>query len=87
MAQKPRKKKNPYRSLWAITIQIIIDVIVVILAFGFEMESRPEGVLGHPSGAITFMAIVLMFFITLIVTAIALVILAVRLRDRERDEE
>ena len=87
MAKNPKKKKNPYRSLFAITIQIIIDVVVVALALKYEMGARPEGVLGHPSGAITFMAMAFMFFVTLIVTAIALVIMAVRLRDRDRDEE
>ena len=85
--RKPRKERSPYRSLLAIPMQIVIDIIVVALAFNFELGSRPDDVLGHPTGAITFMAIVLMFFVTLIVAAIALVVMAVRLSYRRRENE
>ena len=85
--RKPRKQRSPYRSLIAIPIQIVIDIVVVALAFQFEIGSRPADVLGHATGAITFMALVFMFFVTLIVAAIALVIMAVRLSDRRREED
>ena len=87
MSTYKKKKRSPYRSLIAIPVQLVIDVIVVALAFNAEIGSRPEGVLGHPTGAITFMFAAFMFFITLIVSAIALVIMLVRLKNRSVDEE
>ena len=82
-----KKQRNPYRSLIAIAVQLVIDVLVVGYVLHIEVGTRPEGVLGHPTGALTFMAMAFMFFITLIVAAIALIIMLVRLKDRSRDEE
>ena len=87
MENKPRRKRSPYRSLIAIPIQLAFDVFIVYQAFKAEIGSRPEGVLGHPTGMATLSVAVIMFLITLVVAAIALVIMAVRLRERNRDEE
>ena len=81
-----RKKPNPYRSLIAIPIMLVIDVFVVYQAFKLEMNSRPENVLGHPSGMVTVMAAFAMFLVTLVVVGIALIIMAVRVK-RAREEE
>jgi NhaP-type Na+/H+ or K+/H+ antiporter len=50
------------------------------------MGSRPEGVLGHPSGMITVFFAVVMFVITIIVAAISLIVMAVRLKKKEKEE-
>lgn len=87
MSDSPKRKpKSPYRSLIAIPIQLIIDVLVVYWAFSFEMGSRPDDVLGHPTGLITVFFAVVMFVITIIVAAISLIVMAVRLKKKEKEE-
>lgn len=81
-----KKQKSTYRSLIAIPVQLIIDVLVVYWAFGFEMGSRPDDVLGHPTGLITVFFAVVMFVITIIVAAISLIVMAVRLKKKEKEE-
>lgn len=81
-----KKQKSPYRSLIAIPVQLIIDVLVVYWAFSFEMGSRPDDVLGHPTGLITAFFAVVMFVISIIVAAISLIVMAVRLKKKEKEE-
>lgn len=87
MSDSPkRKRKSPYRSLIAIPIQIVIDILVVYWAFTYELGSRPDDVLGHPTGLITVFFVVIMFVITVIVAAISLIVMAVRLKKKEKEE-
>ncbi len=80
------RQKSPYRSLIAIPIQLVIDILAVIGAFYYEMGSRPEGVLGHPSGMITVFFAMVMFVITVVVAVISLIVMAVRLKKKEKEE-
>lgn len=69
----PKKMKSPLRSLWAIPIMIIIDIVVFIMALiGDSQLIPPEPREGHPFPVITFFALLVMALITIIVFVVAI---------------
>ena len=69
-----KKRKSPLRSLWAIPVVIVIDIIVFIMALIGDSQLMPaEPREGHPFPVVTFFALMVMAVITVIVIVVAIV--------------
>lgn len=70
----PKKMKSPLRSLWAIPIMIIIDIVALVVAAWAEGQMMPtEAGQGHPFPVIIFFTCIVMAIITIIVFVVAIV--------------
>ena len=69
-----KKRKSPWRSLLAIPIMLLVDVLALIAALAADAAAYPAGSgEGHPFPAITFVAFILLFVITVIVILVAVI--------------
>ncbi|MBQ1430317.1 MAG: hypothetical protein IIZ05_01705, partial [Firmicutes bacterium] len=69
-----KKRKSPWRSLLAIPIMLLVDVLALIAALAADAAAYPAGSgEGHPFPAITFVAFILLFVITVIVVLVAVI--------------
>jgi hypothetical protein len=69
-----KKRKSPWRSLLAIPIMLLVDVLALIAALAADAAAYPAGSgEGHPFPAITFVAFILLFVITVIVVLEAVI--------------
>ena len=69
-----KKRKSPWRSLLAIPIMLLVDVLALIAALAADGAAYPAGSgEGHPFPAITFVAFILLFVITVIVVLVAVI--------------
>ncbi|MCR5181996.1 MAG: hypothetical protein K6D56_03130 [Clostridia bacterium] len=82
-----KKRKSPWRSLLAIPIMLVVDVLALIAALAADGAAYPAGSgEGHPFPAITFTAFILLAVITVIVVVIAVIkAVAGAARDKEDD--
>ncbi len=82
-----KKRKSPWRSLLAIPIMLVVDVLALIAALAADGAAYPAGSgEGHPFPAITFTAFILLAIITVIVVVIA-VIKAVAGAARNKEDD
>ena len=69
-----KKRKSHWRSLLAIPIMLLVDVLALIAALAADAAAYPAGSgEGHPFPAITFVAFILLFVITVIVVLVAVI--------------
>ena len=83
-----KKRKSPLRSLWAIPVMILIDIVGFILAIMGDAQLMPtEPREGHPFPVITFTAFMVLAVITVIVVVLAIVIAIVRAAKASKNNQ
>lgn len=86
--KKRRNGRSPYRWLLLIPIQLLLNKVILIIGLYVDskiMEPKP-GAQGHGAPFITFFAIAVAFWLTIIITIIAIRRMIVDIKKRKYEE-
>lgn len=87
--KKRRNGRSPYRWLLLIPIQLLLNKVILIIGLYVDskiMEPKP-GAQGHGAPFITFFAIAAAFWLTIIITIIAIRRMIVDIKKRKYEED